>query len=271
MIREGIGKALLRFYPEPIRVERGQEILGTSLDAGAGSLRTFGRECFSLVTGGLRQRAQANAQVPDRRVLASSLPLAALLLTAILIANRPLWAAWNGWLDDGNNGLPHNVLYLLILPVALVGLDRLAGAIGIASLIVGATTLATPTISLQPVLPIGFMVMMLAPSPRRFTPHRLLWLLPIVGLGFITELTWPDHVVGLAALVGVSLTGLALLSVDARLLLASAFIWSSAGLRLALHATTDVNVLLVALTPLIIMAVYARRRTTRSRQGRSPI
>jgi hypothetical protein len=273
MIRERVGAALLRFYPEPIRVERGQEILGISLDAGAASLGAFGRECLSLVTGGLRQRAQANARVSDRRVLAASFRLGALLLTAIVVANRPLFITVNGWFNGTSNGLPHDVLYLLILPVALVGLDRLAGAIGIACLIVGQTALLGPTQALELVLPIGFMVMVLAPSHRRLKAHRLLCLLPVIGLSFIAQLTWPLHWIELASLLAISLAGLALLTVDARLAIASALIWSSLGLRLTLHGTTQTGlqtILLVAVTPLMLAAVYTHRRMTRRRLGPPP-
>jgi hypothetical protein len=271
MIRERIATALLYCYPEPVRVERGQEILGISLDAGAASLGAFVRECLSLVTGGLRQRAQANARVSDGRVLAASFRLGALLLTAIVVVNRPLWVTGNGWFNDTSNGLPHNVLYLLVLPVALVGLDRLAGAIGIACLIVGQTALLAPTQALELVLPIGFMVMVLAPSSRRLKPHGLLWLLPVIALSFIAELTWPVHWIELASLVGISLAGLALLTVDARLAIASALIWSSFGLPFRGTAQPDVlSILLLAVTPLTLAAVYTHRRMTRRQLGRPP-
>jgi hypothetical protein len=71
---------LLRAYPNPYRADRGEEILGTLLEA-APADRSWppARDAWSLITGGLRVRAARNRQLP----LAANLRLAGLLAAAL--------------------------------------------------------------------------------------------------------------------------------------------------------------------------------------------
>jgi hypothetical protein len=73
-------RGLLRAYPRSYRVGRGEEILGTLLDATPAS-RSWppGRDAWSVITGGLHVRAARNRQLP----LATNLRLAALLAAAL--------------------------------------------------------------------------------------------------------------------------------------------------------------------------------------------
>jgi hypothetical protein len=73
-------RGLLRAYPQPYRAGRGEEILGTLLDATpAGRSWPPGRDAWSVITGGLRVRAARNRQLP----LPTNLRLAALLAAAL--------------------------------------------------------------------------------------------------------------------------------------------------------------------------------------------
>jgi hypothetical protein len=73
-------RRLLRAYPQPYRAGRGEEILGTLLDA-TRATRSWppAREAWSLITGALHVRAARNRQLP----LATNLRLAALLAAAL--------------------------------------------------------------------------------------------------------------------------------------------------------------------------------------------
>jgi hypothetical protein len=77
---EGRCRRLLRAYPQPYRTDRGEEIVGTLLDAAPAS-RNWppARDAWSLIAGGLRVRAARNRQFP----LATNLRLAALLAAAL--------------------------------------------------------------------------------------------------------------------------------------------------------------------------------------------
>ena len=73
-------RRLLRAYPQPYRADRGEEILGTLLDAAPADRHwPPARDAWSLITGGLRVRAARNRQLP----LAANLRLAALLAAAL--------------------------------------------------------------------------------------------------------------------------------------------------------------------------------------------
>lgn len=81
---EGRCRRLLRAYPPSYRADRGEEIIGTLLDAVPdGSNWPPARDARSLITGGLRVRAARNRQLP----LATNLRLAALLAVALWLAD----------------------------------------------------------------------------------------------------------------------------------------------------------------------------------------
>lgn len=70
MNRERIGAAVLRAYPAEMRDARGAEMLGTLLDASAGSSLRFARETAGLLRLGLRSRATRIAAGGARRLIA---------------------------------------------------------------------------------------------------------------------------------------------------------------------------------------------------------
>jgi FtsH-binding integral membrane protein len=73
-------RRMLRAYPQAYQADRGEEILGTLLDATpAGRSWPPARDAWSVITGGLHVRAARNRQLP----LATNLRLAALLAASL--------------------------------------------------------------------------------------------------------------------------------------------------------------------------------------------
>lgn len=85
VIRELIGAAVLRSYPDETRAERGEEMLGTRLDAGDRSRTAFVRE-GTLVHADARERARAAAKISTGELVRDSLLWAAMLWMAVNLA-----------------------------------------------------------------------------------------------------------------------------------------------------------------------------------------
>ena len=84
-------RRLLRAYPASYRAERGEEILGTLLDASAGGRNwPRPRESWSLIAAGLRVRAARNRQQPA----ATSLRLTLLLAAVLWLTSDPYQMLW---------------------------------------------------------------------------------------------------------------------------------------------------------------------------------
>jgi hypothetical protein len=83
---ESHARSLLRFYPPSYRAERGEEILGTLLQASApGRDWPAPRDARSLIAGGLRARSAQNGRLP----LGTSLRLVLMLATVLWLAAIP--------------------------------------------------------------------------------------------------------------------------------------------------------------------------------------
>jgi len=92
---EARARQLLRAYPPDYRGDRGEEILGTLLDASPpGRSWPAPRDAWSMVTGGLRVRAARNLEYP----LATNLRIALLLAAALGLAANP-WYRWLWWVN----------------------------------------------------------------------------------------------------------------------------------------------------------------------------
>lgn len=101
---EARARRLLRAYPPDYRADRGEEILGTLLDASQpGRSWPAPRDAWSMVTGGLRVRAAPSRQYP----LATNLRLALLLAAALGLAANPMYR-WLWWV---NGVTPPRVAY----------------------------------------------------------------------------------------------------------------------------------------------------------------
>jgi len=116
-------RRLLRAYPQAYRAGRGEEILGTLLDAAPGD-RNWppARDARSLITGGLRVRAARNRQLS----LAANLRLAALLAAALWLGDSVA-----AYLDFAIH--PGNYYQLPALSSALFAACALGSCLAIAS------------------------------------------------------------------------------------------------------------------------------------------
>jgi hypothetical protein len=168
-----VGLALLAF-PAGLR---GAELAGTALDLGSGSGRRFGRELVGLVAGGLRARSSRAAAVSLPRLLADGLCLAATWTLTLDLAT--LGAQRVRGLQDPLLAWPSIGLLAAVLGLALVGLDRSAGAGALAWTALRLPELGAAHANLVPeILPaVCFAVLILAPRERVPDLRRLAWLL----------------------------------------------------------------------------------------------
>jgi hypothetical protein len=234
VIRERIGRTALRAYPPESRASRGDEMLGTLLDAGQGSVATFCRESGSLVLAGLRERAVITANVGTRRLIADGCGQAISVLIVWLLRNGVLAEIRYSAAASARSTVALVVLGVL-LACTVVGYDRLAGVCGFV-LTVGLLLLADPhaplrtrsvslAITLVPI--ICFAVMALVPRVSRPDPRRLLWLAPVAAVAAILP---SSQAGGLAFLAVISLAALVRLPADPRLAFACGLAWTALGL-----------------------------------------
>ena len=189
MIRKCVGVLILRLYPRSVRIERGDEMLGTLLDAGANSATAFVRESASLALAGVRARARASAQLPAARLLADAFRLAAVIWIAVSLAGISALAFAY---PAGLGGLELWLLLLWpVLTFSLLGYDRMAGLCGfawVASVQLPIALGPYPALlagSLVPLL--GFIVMIISPRCRPSDARRLAWLLPTIAVSLIMQ------------------------------------------------------------------------------------
>ena len=165
MIRARVGAAVLRAYPADTRAALGAEMLSTLLDSSAGSSVRFAREAAELLRLGLRARATRIADAGARRLVADGACVGAILFLAQDLATALR-----------NRGEPHAVyssasmvVLAVVLALALLGYDRIAGATALAwmalrlsGLVAGIDVTAYPA-TLLPLLCLSIMNV----SPRR--------------------------------------------------------------------------------------------------------
>jgi hypothetical protein len=172
-----VALALLAFPP----ALRSSEVAGLALDLGARSGRRFGRELAGLVAGGLRARSARAAAVPVPRLVADGLCLAATWTLTLDLAT--LGAQRMRGMSGPLLAWPSLALLTVVLGLALVGLDRVAG---VGALVWTAARMpdllaahANPAVELLPAL--CFAALVLTPRERALDPRRLAWLLvPVV-------------------------------------------------------------------------------------------
>lgn len=267
MIRERVGRAALRAYPSESRAARGEEVLGTLLDAGEHSRAGFGRETGSVLLAGLRERAALTASVGSRRLIADACPQAIAILVLWLLRNGLLAAIENSTLNA------RSIVALIVLGVllacAVVGYDRIAGVGGFV-LTAGIVLFASPhaptltrsvTLAITLVPMACFAVMALAPRMRPPNPRRLLWLAPAAALAAIMPNSYSG---GLAFLAVISLAALVRLPTDPRLALACGLAWATLALTQVTlaaslqHAAASVWIATTAGTAVMLITAATR-------------
>ena len=264
MIPEWVGSLALRAYPPEVRLARGEEMLGTLLDAREDSEWAFIRGCTSLVVGGLRERARANARAGSVRLLADGFIQAALL-----------WSLWHllRW------RLPfegHSVTWPILTSVLLVGVvvfwalgrDRIAGICGL--VIAGHEALQPGSMTgsigvphaaslVQWTMVLGcFAAMALKPRVLARDPRRLIWPIAAAALTFVSPIA-----LVLTLLIGVPVLGIIQLPVNPRLAIAGAAFWTSLAVTSRLGQTNLGLVTIPVLLLAILLAVAQREIVAR--------
>lgn len=192
MSRQLIGRALVRLYPGEVQRARGNELLGTLLDAGEASWWSFVSNGMSVAVSGLLARAREEL---GRSVW--QIAVGALCWAAVLIAMRDVVQGicmglyWGGSIfvfgHDSETIIDMYVLPVLILALFSTGRTRTVGALGL--LRVAMRLHQSPLIGLA-----GFMILvpvqvlgfgLLATRPRSFPrAGRYLWPIPAVMWAF---------------------------------------------------------------------------------------
>jgi hypothetical protein len=259
VIRERIGRAVLRAYPPAVRQARGLKMLGMLLDAGEQSCRAFVRESGSLVLGGLGERRAIATRAKTRRLIADSCCQAVLIWLTLLMISAVSSEIIAG---PRQQLLIQGVGLAAILALALVGFERIAAVTGLAAVAaLGPVGPHTQLVTLARVLvPIAcLLVMALAPRQRPPDPRRLVWLMPVAVLAALG----PRGHVGLPeALAVMSIGGLLRLPSDPRFAIACSVVWItllSTHTARAAPAGLGVVVILAAMAGGLILTVAAGR------------
>jgi hypothetical protein len=277
---QGLGSLALRAYPPGFRSARGEEMLGTLLDAGEDSTSAFIRGCASLVVGGLRERIRENARIGAGRLIADAFCLAGVLWSLMrFLSWHPVPRGYAQFWS-----LATLVLLAAVLVFAALGRDRLGGLCGFvlgAHIAVQAVGQPGPQFSgvqffldywLGPLM--CFTVMVLRPRIRSRDPRKLLWLIPgamvtafflIPHLGGVRTtpesslFLIPELALGLGLLLGMPILGIILLPIDPRFVITSAVFWAD----LAVSRTLGHERLGLVTLPAVLLAVLL----TVARQG----
>ena len=271
MIRERIGATVMNAYPKATRIERGDEMLGTLLDAGEVSVAAFARESVSLGFGGMRERAAARKECTVRGLAVDVLRWAAVLWIVLNLAGM------SGYALPYPSGVRGVTLWLFflwpVLAASLLGYDRFAGVCGIAWCVMLQTRFAMgpyATFFAGSLVPLAsFIAMVAAPRHRKRDPRQLAWLIPAIAISFIHGpgfglLQFGFCPLTLPILVAVSLAGIVILPADPRMAVAASLVWASAGLMSAEEAfrngPVNASLLFLACAPITILVTIFQHR-----------
>jgi hypothetical protein len=272
MSRERLARIALRAYPSAAHAD---EMLATAMDVSAGNRARFLREIGDLARFGLRSRATQTARAGAWRLVADGFCLAGIWLMALDLTTLLSWR-YRG-VHDALLAWPSIALLAAALAIALVGLDRPAGACALVW-----TALRVPhLLAVHPgsaglaaeVVPVVcFAVMLLAPRRRAVDMRRLAWLaVPIalvIAVGPSREEQSPLLVaaVALAAILAV-VFALAMLPTDPRMAIAGAIGLSDLAVAVVAinHDTSAVALLALAAAPAAVLLAVRRTRRLQTR------
>jgi hypothetical protein len=241
MTRERIGRLVLRCFPSQEREQRGGEMLDTMLEASSGSIRAFAFEAASLAFAGLRERVGARAPVNTAGLVAEGFRQAAVIWVVLLLTvlHRGRFTARWPALD------PFELIVGAILVCWVLGYRRAAGVCGVVMLSSGVerwlVSVGVPGYPLWCLLGgcavpfAGFVLMIAGPSPPARVLRRRAWRLPlsVIALLVVFDAAFSvplGEVLGLGAL---TIVGLLLITVDPRLWIATALVWTAIGIYVA--------------------------------------
>jgi hypothetical protein len=192
MSRQLIGRTLVRLYPAEVRRARGNELVGTLLDAGDVSTLAFLANAASLARSGLWARAREELERPVLQLLVGAFCSAAVLMAMRdVVEGVGTGLFWGGSIfsfgNDAQTVIDMYVLPVLILALFTTGRNRTTGLLGL--LRVAMRLHQSPLISLDdflilfPVQMLGFGL--LAFRPRSMRPAgRYLWPIPTAMWAF---------------------------------------------------------------------------------------
>jgi hypothetical protein len=262
------GSLVLRAYPRRVRAARGEEMLGTLLDAGEDSTGAFIRGIASLLISGLRERAGENAQVGARRLVADAFCQAAVFWSLLeLLSDLRRYPQMPVW----------GLVLLAGVPVfAILGRDRIGGLLGVAAAVYVLTRGFDTPLSASEPMPLGhpgfvffagrwlgplicFTVMVVRPRVRVHDPRKIFLLIPVAALVLVSATTTVLIPVTILFLIGLPLAGIILLPVDPRLAIASALLWADIGVTSTLGHVTLPAVAVVVLVTIGRGKVLARQ------------
>jgi hypothetical protein len=92
MTRQLIGRTLVRLYPVDVQQARGNELVGTLLDAGEASTVSFVSNAVSVAVSGLMARAREELRRPVWQIAAGALCWAAVLIAMWDVVQGTPWA-----------------------------------------------------------------------------------------------------------------------------------------------------------------------------------
>jgi hypothetical protein len=266
--RSRLATAALHAYPPAARESLGEEMLATVLDVGADSRRRFARELLDLVRGGLRARGLQTSRAGARRIVADGVCLAgAWLMTldlAVAVAQR-----WRG-MHDSLLTTPSIALLAVVLALALVGFDRVAGAGAVLWLGLRFPALVADEVSpmslVGQVVPLAcFATMISAPRREPPQPRRLVYLLVPAGLIAVAgpPVAGLPVLIALTAALGVTAYAALMLPADPRLAIAGAIPATALGLDRLPHSPNLFPLLLIATAPAVLAIAVTRTRALR--------
>jgi hypothetical protein len=255
----------LRAYPPALQAERGDEMLATLLDVSAGSRRRYGREVADLARLGLRARATDVASVGPARVLADGICLtAAWLMTLELSVGL---SQRRRGMHDPLLATPLLALLAVVLALALVGYDRVAGVGAIAWTVLRFPALAGDDPGMlnlvSEIIPLAcFALMILAPRRERPQLRRLGYLVVPAALVAVCgpPVTGLPVAIVLAAAFGVVVYAAAMLPTDPRLAIAGSIPTSGLGLGVLGHGEPVIALAFIALAPAVFAVAVVRTR-----------
>jgi hypothetical protein len=269
---------LLRFYPAAYREVRGEEIIGTLLEATApGRSWPRLRDVRCLITGGLRARA---AQ-PKQFTTAANLRVAVLAGVAAYLA----FGAFSVLTTDVPTGImpgrqyaPSDwplfaALVLLLIPTALVWVSRRRIAVLVGALpAAAATCYAGPwhgIVAGSAVARLVCLAALVALAGRADRPSwRWLWLVGLLAIApLVAAVAWPYGFLALAMLLlGLTVVSIAWIVIDARPTIAMAVFLAALQLPvtigpLAVGAGFQLSMLFALIvTAIAAVAVWRLRR-----------
>jgi hypothetical protein len=245
---------------------RGQETVGTLLDAGDESLAAFAMQLLSVLIGALAARSRQALSERPARIAAESACWAAVLVVA-----RIPFGIGIGLFRASGSIPPITVLDTYVMPFVVLALftlrgRRVAGYVGFLWLVFFVrehpllfTWVWLPPATEMVALPaIGFAVMVLWPQAAP-TTLRALWVVPAIAFGVLSLTLAPRWVPGfpILALIPV-LASLVLLPIAPALTIGTAIAWAAPSLMTVGNSTqTDVLFAFAPLSMLLVAAVRA--------------